>query len=295
MFCLGAESLIKPTIQHFYDEPTGTLSYVVADADKRQAAIIDCVLGYSLSSGRTDTSPADVVLDYVREQELNIEWILETHAHADHLSAAQYVKAAVGGTVGIGTGIRSVQSHFAPIYNLGDSFPVDGRQFDRLFAAGDVFQIGALECEVIATPGHTDDSVSYRIGQHVFVGDSLFMPDFGTARCDFPGGDAGLLYDSIRKLLSLPGDTQLYMCHDYMPGGRELKFRCTVDEQRESNLHVADGVSKKDFVAMRDERDASLGLPALIVPAIQVNIRAGHLPDAEDNDIAYLKTPIDTF
>jgi glyoxylase-like metal-dependent hydrolase (beta-lactamase superfamily II) len=269
---LGAESLIGPTIQHFYDEPTGTLSYVVVDAESSKAAIIDCVLGYSLSSGRTDTSPADVVLDYVRERKLSI-----------------------GGTVGIGVGISNVQSHFAPIYNYGENFPVDGRQFDHLFAAGDVFKVGELDCEVIATPGHTDDSVSYKIGSHVFVGDSMFMPDFGTARCDFPGGDAGLLYDSISTLLALPGDTLLYMCHDYMPGGRELRYCCTVEEQRRDNLHVNEGVSKEDFIAMRNERDASLGLPALIVPAIQVNIRAGHLPDAEDNGIAYLTTPIDTF
>lgn len=295
MFCLGTEGLTNPTIQHFYDEPTGTLSYVVVDDGSRSCAIVDCVLGYSINSGRTDTSPADVVLDYVREHQLIVEWILETHAHADHLSAAQYVKAAVGGTVGIGTGIRDVQAHFAPIYNLGKDFPVDGRQFDRLFAAGEVFSIGELECEVIATPGHTDDSVSYKVGGHVFVGDSLFMPHFGTARCDFPGGDAGLLYDSIRTLLELQGDTFLYMCHDYMPGGRELQYRCTVDEQRAGNMHAKDGVSKEEFVAMRTERDASLGLPALIVPAIQVNIRAGHLPNAEDNDISYLKTPIDTF
>ena len=295
MLRLGAKSLSNPSIQHFYDEPTGTLSYVVADTTTGKAAIVDCVLGYSLSSGRTDTSPADVVLDYVRERTLAVEWILETHAHADHLSAAQYVKAEIGGTVGIGAGIRNVQSHFAPIYNYGEDFPVDGRQFDHLFAAGDVFKIGELECEVIATPGHTDDSVSYKIGSHVFVGDSMFMPDFGTARCDFPGGDAGLLYNSISTLLALPGDTLLYMCHDYMPGGRELRYSCTVEEQRRDNLHVNAGVSKEEFIAMRNERDASLGLPALIVPAIQVNIRAGHLPDAEDNGIAYLKTPIDTF
>ena len=295
MFSLGAESLTDPLIQHFYDEPTGTLSYVVADAPGGSAAVIDCVLGYAIQSGRTDSGPADVVIDYLREHKLSLQWILETHAHADHLSAAQYVKAILGGNVGIGRGIQSVQAHFAPVYNLGDDFPVDGRQFDHLFDAGEVFRIGEFDCEVIATPGHTDDSVSYRIGAHVFVGDSLFMPDFGTARCDFPGGDAGLLYDSIRSLLELPGETQLYMCHDYMPNGRELQFRCTVDEQRASNLHAKEGVSKAEFTAMREARDASLGLPALIVPAIQVNIRAGHLPEVEDNDIAYLKTPIDTF
>ena len=295
MFCLGTKSLIDPQVQHFYDVPTGTLSYVVWDEPSRSAAVIDCVLGYSTVSGRTDTAPSDVILEFIREHELTVEWILETHAHADHLSAAQYLKAAVGGRVAIGRGICDVQSHFAPVFNLGDGFQTDGSQFDTLSQGGDVFQIGALECEVMATPGHTSDSVSYRIGAHVFVGDSLFMPDFGTARCDFPGGDAALLYQSIKRLLELPGDTRLYMCHDYMPGGRDLRYFCTVEEQRQSNIHVRDGVSQAGFSAMRAERDAGLSLPALIVPAIQVNIRAGHLPDAEDNDIAYLKTPIDTF
>jgi glyoxylase-like metal-dependent hydrolase (beta-lactamase superfamily II) len=267
----------------------------VWDEQSRSAAVIDCVLGYSMVSGRTDSTPTDVMLDYIREHDLSVQWILETHAHADHLSAAQYLKAAVGGTVAIGSGIRAVQSHFAPLYNLGESFVSDGRQFDKLFENGEVFLIGELQCEVIATPGHTSDSVSYRIGAHVFVGDSLFMPDFGSARCDFPGGDAELLYDSIRRVLDLPGDTRLYMCHDYMPGGRELRYSCTVDEQRQNNIHVHEGISKAEFTAMRSKRDAELDLPALIVPAIQVNIRAGHLPAVEDNDIAYLKTPIDTF
>ena len=295
MFCLGAKSLIEPSIQHFYDEPTGTLSYVVWDEQSSSAAVIDCVLGYSMVSGRTDTGPSDVMLEFIRQRSLSLEWILETHAHADHLSGAQYVKAEAGGTVAIGNGICNVQAHFAPVFNLGPGFPIDGGQFDKLFADGEVFDFGGLSCQVVATPGHTSDSVSYRIGNDVFVGDSLFMPDFGTARCDFPGGDAELLYDSIRVLLDLDGDTRLHMCHDYMPGGRELRHVCTVDEQRQDNIHVRQGVSKDQFTAMRRERDAALNLPALIVPAIQVNIRAGHLPDAEDNDIAYLKTPIDTL
>ncbi len=247
MFSLGANSLTSPRIQHFYDAPTGTLSYVVVDPVGGSAAIIDCVLGFSMQSGRTDTAPSDVIIDYFREHKLSLQWILETHAHADHLSAAQYVKAELGGSVGIGSGIREVQAHFAPVFNLGKSFPVDGRQFDRLFDAGAVFHIGELECEVIATPGHTNDSVSYRVGSHVFVGDSLFMPDFGTARCDFPGGDAGSLYESIRRLLELAGDTQLYVCHDYLPGGRELRCSCTVDEHRQHNLHMNEGVSKRNL------------------------------------------------
>lgn len=285
----------EPQIQHFYDEPTGTLSYVVADKKGGSAAVIDGVLGYSILSGRTDTRLADMVIEYVRERELTLEWILETHAHADHLSGAQYIKSQLGGRVAIGEGIRDVQAHFAPIYNLDDGFKPDGRQFDQLFADGDAFHIGALECEAMATPGHTNDSVSYRIGSAVFVGDSLFMPDFGTARCDFPGGDAGVLYDSIQRVLAMPDETRLFMCHDYLPGGRALRWVCTVAEQRQQNIHVGDGVTKADFADMRRERDSQLDLPALIVPAIQVNIRGGHLPDAEDNGIAYLKTPIDKF
>ena len=282
-------------IQHFFDEPTGTLSYVVADTSAGEAAIIDSVLGYSMISGRTDTRPADVMIDYVREHGLALTWILETHAHADHLSSAQYIKSQLGGRVAIGKGIRDVQAHFAPVYNLDSDFKPDGRQFDQLFADGDTFHIGKLGCEVLATPGHTNDSVSYKIDDAVFVGDSLFMPDFGTARCDFPGGDAAVLYDSIQRLLALPGETRLFMCHDYMPGGRELRWVCTVEEQRLHNIHVGDGVSKAEFAGMRSERDSQLGLPALIVPAIQVNIRAGHLPDVEDNGVAYLKTPLDQF
>ena len=287
--------MTEPRIQHFYDEPTGTLSYVVDDPASGQAAVIDCVLGYSMASGRTDTAPSDALIDYINEEGLALEWILETHAHADHLSGAQYVKSRLGGKVAIGAGIRDVQAHFAPVFNLGAGFAADGADFDVLLDAGDRIAIGGLECEVIATPGHTNDSVSYRIGSAVFVGDSLFMPDFGTARCDFPGGDAALLYESIRRLLALPADTRLYMCHDYKPGGRELHWVCTVDEQRRDNIHVNETVAKEAFVRMRDERDAGLKLPALIVPSIQVNIRAGLMPDAEDNGIVYLKTPIDTL
>jgi len=282
-------------IQHFYDEPTGTLSYVVSDEKTGHAAIIDPVIAYSMVSGRIDTGPSDVIIEYIHKQHLGLEWILETHAHADHMTGAQYIKSKSGGKVAIGEGIRSVQAYFAPVFNLGEDFLADGHQFDKLFADGDTFHIGELECEVIATPGHTNDSVSYRIGSAVFVGDSMFMPDFGTARCDFPGGDAELLYESIQHILSLPGDTRLFMCHDYMPGGRELRWECSVDEQRASNIHVSAGVSKSEFTSMRAERDATLNLPALIVPSIQVNIRGGHLPDAEKNGIAYLKTPIDTL
>lgn len=287
--------MTNPRIQHFYDEPSGTLSYVISDEQSSHAAVVDPVVGYSMVSGRLDTAPSDVIIEYVHKEKLGLEWILETHAHADHLSGAQYIKSKIGGSVAIGEGIRDVQAHFGPVFNLGDDFVSDGHQFDRLFSDGDTFHIGELACEVIATPGHTNDSVSYRIGSAVFVGDSMFMPDFGTARCDFPGGDAELLFDSIQRILSLPGDTRLFMCHDYMPGGRELRWECTVDEQRASNIHVNKDVDKTGFAAMRLERDATLNLPALIVPSIQVNIRGGHLPDAEENGIAYLKTPIDTL
>lgn len=282
-------------IQHFYDEPTGTLSYVVTDRQSGKAAIVDSVLGYSTISGRTDTGPSDVLIDHIRREQLSLEWILETHAHADHLTGAQYIKAALGGKVAIGEGICDVQSHFGSVFNLAAPFTSDGRQFDKLFADGDVFNIGKLECRVLRTPGHTNDSISYLVGSAVFVGDSLFMPDFGTARCDFPGGDAELLFDSIQQILSLPGDTRLYMCHDYMPGGRELRWVCTVDEQRSKNIHVSEKVKKSEFTDMRKERDAVLNLPALIVPAIQVNICAGHLPESDGNGIAYIKTPIDTL
>lgn len=282
-------------IQHFHDQPTGTLSYVVSDPGSGKAAIIDPVLGFCMVSGRTDSAPADRLVEYIRDKQLELEWILETHAHADHLSGAQYIKSVLGGTVAIGEGIQKVQAHFGAVFNMQDSLLGEGGDFDRLFGAGEVFAIGGLQCEVIATPGHTNDSVSYRAGDAVFVGDSLFMPDYGTARCDFPGGDAELLYDSIRSLLALPGETRLFMCHDYQPGGRELRWVSSVEEQREANIHVADGVSKADFVKMRTERDAGLGLPKLIVPSIQVNIRAGRLPDGDGNGIAYIRTPIDTL
>lgn len=285
----------EASIKHFFDEATSTLTYVVSDPVTRTAAIIDPVLGYSAHSGRIDTGPSDAVIEYASAMGLDVTWILETHAHADHLTGAQYIRSKLGGRIAIGEGIRNVQAHFAPVFNLGDTVKTDGSDFDHLFKDGEVFNIGELRCEVIATPGHTNDSVSYRIGPDVFVGDSLFMPDYGTARCDFPGGDAGTLYESIRKLLSLPGDTRLYMCHDYRPGGRELEWVSTVDEQRNGNVHAADGVSKAEFTRMRSARDATLDLPLLIVPSIQVNIRAGRLPDAENNGVAYIKTPIDTL
>ena len=285
----------RPGIQHFYDEQTGSLSYVISDPDSKSAAIIDPVLGFSAVSGRTDESGARKIIEYIQAEGLSLEWILETHAHADHLTAAQFLKSELGGQVGIGQGIRTVQEHFAKVFNMQAPFRVDGHQFDRLFSDGDSFQIGNLDCRVLATPGHTDDSVTYLVEDAAFVGDSLFMCDFGTARCDFPGGDAGLLYDSIQKLFSLADETRLFMCHDYPPEGRDLRFECTVAEQKRNSIHVGDGVSKREFIDMREKRDATLDLPELILPAVQVNIRAGHLPDPEDNQIAYIKIPVDTI
>lgn len=279
-------------IRHFYHEPTGTLSYVVADPDEDRAAVIDAVLGFSVVSGRVDRSPADEIIGFLRERNLALDWILETHAHADHLSAATLIRNELGGRIAIGEGIRSVQAHFAEVFNLKPPFVADGSQFDRLFADGDTFDIGGLEARVIATPGHTSDSITYLVGDAAFVGDSLFMPDFGTARCDFPGGDASLLYDSIQRLFELPPETRLFMCHDYPPEGRSLRHVVSVAEQRESNVHVGGGRGRAEFVEMRDARDRTLNLPNLIVPAIQVNIRAGEMPPAEDNGVSYLKIPL---
>ncbi len=285
----------RPGIHHFYDEQTGSLSYVISDPDSKSAAVIDPVLGFSAVSGRTNQSGARKIIEYIRAEGLSLEWILETHAHADHLTAAQFLKSELGGQVGIGQGIRAVQKHFAKVFNLQAPFRADGHQFDRLFSDGDSFQIGNLDCRVLDTPGHTDDSVTYLVEDAAFVGDSLFLCDFGTARCDFPGGDAGLLYDSIQKLFSLADETRLFMCHVYPPEGCDLQFECTVAEQKRANIHVGDGVSKREFIDMREKRDATLKLPKLILPAVQVNIRAGHLPDPEDNQIAYIKIPLDTI
>ena len=286
---------MAPTVRHFYHQATGTLSYVVSDPRTSVAAVIDPVLGFSMVSGRTDAGPAKAIIDCILSNDLKLEWILETHAHADHLSAAQTIKAHLGGKIAIGNGIRAVQETFGEIFNLKAPFAADGRQFDRLFEDGDSFAVGSIDCKVMNTPGHTSDSVTYLIGDCAFVGDSLFMPDFGTARCDFPGGDAAVLYDSIQNLFALPAQTKLHMCHDYPPENRSLRFKVSISEQKESNVHVKVGTTKADFVAMRKERDATLSLPALLLPAIQINIRAGHLPESEDNDVSYIRIPLDTL
>ncbi len=285
----------NPKVKAFFDEATFTVTYVVSDPATRRAAIIDSVLDYDAAAGRTSTRSADAVVAYVRDSDFSVDWILETHVHADHLSAAPYLQGELGGKTAIGGGVTGVQGTFRGIFNLKD-LEADGRQFDRLFADGETFLIGDIEARVMATPGHTPGCVCYVIGDSAFVGDTLFMPDYGTARADFPGGDAGQLYDSIQKILALADDTRLFMCHDYKaPDRDDYAWETTVAEQREHNVHVNENVSRDEFVAMRERRDAELDMPKLILPSIQVNVRAGRLPEPEDNDVRYLKIPLDTL
>ncbi len=282
---------MKPEVRPFRHESTGTWSYVVADPATRKCAVVDPVLDFDPKSGRASTPSAGAIASFVHDSGLACQWILETHAHADHLSAAPWLQAALGGKIAICEGIRAVQRAFREILNLEPAFPVDGRQFDRLLADGEEFAIGSLTARVIATPGHTSDSLSYRIGDAVFVGDSIFMPDGGTARCDFPGGDAGVLYASIRRLYELPGETRVFVCHDYGPGGREVRCETTIAEQRAGNIHVKDGTSEAELTALRRKRDATLEMPVLIYPAVQFNIRGGRPPPAESIGRSYLKLP----
>lgn len=283
---------MQPSIQPFFDPESGTVTYVVHAPGHPGCAIVDSVLDYDPKSGKTRTENADRVIAFVREHGLRVEWILETHAHADHLSAAAYLKHALGGKIAVGRDIGRVQAAFKHLFNLEAEFPTDGSQFDHLFADGETFAIGGLTAQSLHVPGHTPADVAYRIGDCVFVGDTLFMPDVGTARCDFPGGDAHALYRSIRKLLALPGDTRLFMCHDYPPATRAAAWETTVQAQREGNIHVHDGVSEDAFVAMREARDKTLDMPTLILPAVQVNVRSGHLPEPEANGVRYLKIPL---
>lgn len=282
----------QANVKSFFDPATNTVTHVVSDPATAKAAIIDSVLDYDPKSGRTSRASADEVIAHVREAGLSVEWLLETHAHADHLSAAPYLKAHVGGQIGIGSHICQVQGVFKEIFNAKD-MNTYGAEFDHLFEDGETFRIGELEVEVMHTPGHTPACMTYVIGQDAFVGDTLFMPDYGTARCDFPGGDAATLFRSIRKVLSLAPETRLHLCHDYPPEGREPKWETTVAEQRARNIHVHDGVTEAEFVEMRTVRDKTLAMPTLILPSIQVNVRAGNLPPAEDNGVHYLKIPID--
>jgi glyoxylase-like metal-dependent hydrolase (beta-lactamase superfamily II) len=281
-------------IKTFFDPTTFTATHVVSCPGTRRAAVIDSVLDYDPKSGRTSTSSAEKVLAYVQQQGLTVDWHLETHAHADHLSAAPWLRERLGGRIAIGAHIQQVQKVFKGVFNAPD-ISGDGREFDHLFQGGDTFSIGDLTVEVLHTPGHTPACVTYRVGDDAFVGDTLFMPDYGTARCDFPGGSAHTLYQSIQRLLALPGHTRLHMCHDYLPGGREVKLVSTVDEQRAANVHVRSGISESDFVAMRTARDRTLDMPVLILPSVQVNVRAGHLPPAEANGVSYLKIPLNAL
>lgn len=282
-----------PAIKAFFDAVTFTISYVVHDLETRRAAIIDSVLDYDPASGRTATDTADAIAAYVEAQQLGVDWLLETHAHADHLSAAPLLQERFGGKIAIGAHIATVQQTFGTLFNAGLDFRRDGSDFNRLFMDGDQFAIGGLAATVLHVPGHTPACVAYVIGDAVFVGDTLFMPDYGSARCDFPGGSARTLYRSVRRLLALPPSTRLFMCHDYLPEGRDdYAWETTVEAERQGNIHLHDGVSEDDFVAMREARDKTLAMPALILPSVQVNMRAGRLPPPESNGVAYLKIPV---
>jgi glyoxylase-like metal-dependent hydrolase (beta-lactamase superfamily II) len=284
---------MKPDIRAFFDPATWTLTYIVKDPNSSACAIIDSVLDYEAASGRTKTESADQVIAMIQSEGLDAEWILETHVHADHLSAAPYLHNKLGGKVGIGAQIIDVQNIFGNLFNAEPEFRRDGSQFNHLFTDGETFSIGGLTATAMHTPGHTPACMTYHVGDALFVGDTMFMPDFGTARCDFPGGDARVLYQSIRRLLELPPETRMFMCHDYMPNGREMQYETTVGEQKASNLQVHDGISEDEFVAMRSAKDKTLDMPTLILPSVQVNMRAGELPPAENNGVRYLKIPLD--
>jgi glyoxylase-like metal-dependent hydrolase (beta-lactamase superfamily II) len=286
---------MNPLVTPFFHSPTGTWTYVLSDPATREAAVIDPVLDYDWRSGRTGVSSAEQVLRHLEEGGLQLRWILETHAHADHLSSAAYVKARAGGTVAIGSGIREVQATFKRIFGLGEEFVPDGRQFDRLLEDGERIALGDIEGEVIATPGHTNDSVSYLFGDALFVGDTVFMPDGGTARCDFPGGDAAELYRSVQRLYALPAGTRVFVCHDYAPGGRPVACETTIAAQRAGNVHLKAGTPEHEYVAMRRARDATLDVPNLIIPSVQVNIRAGQLPPKESGGVSYLRVPLNVI
>jgi glyoxylase-like metal-dependent hydrolase (beta-lactamase superfamily II) len=284
---------MTPDITAFFDETTNTISYLLRDPDSAACAVIDSVLDFDYASGRTDTRSADAIIAFIRDNQLTLEWVLETHVHADHLSAAPYIQQELGGKIGIGDRITVVQNTFGKVFNEGSQFQRDGSQFDRLFAEGDTFQIGALTGRVLHTPGHTPACLTYVIGDATFVGDTLFMPDFGTARCDFPGGSAADLFDSVQKILSLPDETRIFVGHDYMaPGREEHAWETTVGAQKALNVHIGAGRSRAEFVALREARDATLAMPRLIIPSLQVNMRAGRMPEPDDNGVRYLKVPL---
>ncbi|MEI6114637.1 MAG: MBL fold metallo-hydrolase [Burkholderiales bacterium] len=283
---------MNPAIESFFDDVTATFTHVVFEAPGSPAIIIDPVLDYDPKSGRTRPISADAVVEFVQANSLSVEWILETHAHADHVTAALYLQGRVGGRTAIGENIRAVQSAFRDVFNLGETFPTDGSQFDRLLVDAEEIGFGNLVCRAMAVPGHTPACMAYVVGDAIFVGDTMFMPDVGTARCDFPGGNAATLYRSIRKILAYPPQTRLFMCHDYPTTGRAVSAFTTVADERRDNIHVHDGVAEAQFVAMRQARDAKLPMPVLILPSIQINIRAGRMPEPEDNGVSYLKIPL---
>jgi len=287
------EACMGPDITSFFDEATNTISYIVCDPNGSACAIIDSVLDFDFASGRTDTKSADKLINFVKENKLDVQWLLESHVHADHLSAAPYIQMEVGGKIGIGSHITDVQETFGKIFNEGTEFQRDGSQFDKLFVEGDTFHIGQLRGDVLHTPGHTPACMTYVIGDAAFVGDTLFMPDFGTARCDFPGGSSENLFASIQKILTLPDATRLFVGHDYKAPGREhYAWETTVGKKKKKNIHIKSGQSKEDFVKLRDERDAKLAMPKLIVPSLQINMRAGNMPEPDEQGDVFLKVPI---
>lgn len=285
----------QTTTQAFFDPHTWTVTYVISDNATRHAAVVDPVLDFDFKSGHTSTASADKVLAYIRSNGMQLDWILETHAHADHLSAAHYLREQAGGRIAIGENIRAVQSTFKKLFNLEPSFPTDGRQFDHLFKDGETFRIGEVEATALLVPGHTPADMAYLVDGAVFVGDTLFMPDVGSARADFPGGNANQLYHSMRRLLALPPHTTMYVCHDYPPDARQPRWQTTVEQQRANNIHIHDGIDEQAFVKMRTTRDATLEVPTLILPSIQVNVRAGQLPPADENGISYLRIPLNAL
>ena len=287
---------MHPSVHAFFDTATNTVTYVVAEPEGQACAVVDSVLDFDQASGRTDTRSADSVIAFIREQGFRLEWILETHVHADHLSAAPYLQEALGGKLAIGDRITVVQDTFGKVFNEGTRFARDGSQFDRLLRDGDSLMIGQMRCDALHTPGHTPACMTFVIGDAAFVGDTLFMPDYGTARCDFPGGSAAVMFDSIQRILALPEETRIFVCHDYKaPGRDQYAWETTVGAQKALNKHVAQGTAKADFVALREARDATLAMPKLILPSLQVNMRAGHMPEPEDNGLSYLKMPINGF
>ncbi|MEM8855018.1 MAG: MBL fold metallo-hydrolase [Pseudomonadota bacterium] len=286
---------VKPNVTAFFDEATNTVTYVAQDPASDACAVIDCVMDIDYAAGRITFDNADAVIAFVKDKGLRVEWLIETHVHADHLSAAPYIQEKLGGKIGIGANITVVQDTFGKVFNEGTAFQRDGSQFDCLFEDGDTYQVGAMTCFAIHTPGHTPACMTHVMGDAAFVGDTLFMPDGGTARADFPGGDAGILYDSIQKIFALPDAMRLFMCHDYGPGGREIRWETTVAEEKANNIHVGSGKSREEFIKMRTDRDATLDMPKLIIPSLQVNMRAGQLPPAEEDGKSFLKVPVNTL